>query len=284
MPPYLENCYPPQLKLPEAPPAGDWFYVITSGLVAIVEDAIQDMFYLYLVRMDGEHHYRAGSWLNESPIPAGLKASLTGVRAGQAKLDPIENPLLKLSSLPRAGHPAIQSTFILPRPQKIFYTDQGNITIVNGAANLASPAQKLSGMTVLAYALDGSDYGNVRMAGGNYLWSPAAVTQFSSGARLAAIHIDNAPAGEVPLDHHVREFQVSAETLGSSLEIGSAVQVLPNQPQIPGLSHLELTSLDDREKLSDLFQDFVRTGAWNLSNAVTRACCACCGSACGIRS
>lgn len=269
------------LNLPEPPPAGEKLvYVLLHGLVAIVETS--NSFILYMLNMETDHKYIGGHWLAERDIPQGTKAVLTGVKPGNASLDPKANPVIRLDG-PIADSAAIYATLTVPKPRRLYSLDRGRITIRSGAEHLVGIPETLSGLRILEYEI--TDFlSNVGVASSNtsFAWTPANnSTSFDNGSAIAALHIYDMPAGEVPPGHHVAEFLLGSTVMGKPLELDDLVISLPDAPADvpPGLSPLEISVLGARnEEISDLVVDFIRNATWRPSTAVSDTCRACCGS------
>lgn len=275
-----------RLELPEPPrEKEDILYVVLHGLVSIVETTNE--FLLYLIDMEEDHRYLAGTWLGEKEVSRNTNSQLSGVDDGGEGVDPVSNPVIKLQQAPSRNHPKVFGVIRLPKPRKLYSLDRGEIKITAGFNNLLQPPATLSAVRVLEYRVT-EGFGGVRMkplqGDEGFAWVPEHHTTFHSGARIAALHIYDMPGGEVPVDHHVREFAISSEVLGAPIAIDK--QIVPEDMKgvevPPGLSPLELVPLDSRATdVSPQVLDFIRTLEWNPSGTVTETCRTCCGGADG---
>jgi hypothetical protein len=277
------------LEIPEPPPLDSkQLYVILHGLVSIVETA--DTLFLFLLDMDKDHEYRAGTWLAEQEVVKGIKGELKGVQAGTKRLDPLANPLLKLATLPDFDQPEVHAVFQAPIPKDILSFNRGMITVNGGATSLVATPATLSAVRVLVYDVE-TDFNSVKLIGTTggdeseadiFSWDAhEAFTTFGNGARLATLHIFDMPGGPLADDspHHVEEFAVSSRVLGAEITIGAAVPLtVTNGPLPAGLSELEMLDFDVRAtRISDLVLDFIRVGEWIQSGDVEGSCDSCCG-------
>jgi len=270
-----------RLEVPTPPPVReDLLYVVLHGLVSMVE--IQDKIHLYLLNMGKDHRYLAGTWLAETDVAHGTFSELLGVsKDGHAGVDPVANPVLKLTALPPRNQDDVLGVIVVPRPRKLYSLDRGTITITTGQEHLVSEPETLSGVRVLEYVVKGG-FAGVEIKGTGFQYTLDHFSRFANEAGVAAIHIYDMPGGEVGPNHHVDEFAVSSKVLGAPIEIGEAVQIVEESTLPPGLSNLELKPLDSRSSdISAPLLDFIRMAEWNPKGSVTGACRACCGGSDG---
>jgi hypothetical protein len=249
-------------------------YVVLHGLITLI-DVKEKGFLAHILEIGSDHQYLLGDWLQEAEIPerekgrVPLRASLINIDPGTAKLNPDNNAVLKLESLPPDTSSDVRAVLRLPRPRKIHNFVVGKLpkgALAGDLKRLVQVPQQISGTQVFEYTFQ--DKGRVALVSdsGRALWKPKALavitgpeTSAEAPAKklsVAVLHIYDEPGIRLPgnglpdlEDHNRREFKLSSVFLHSDLDLVKKMAAPEDfkRDAIPeGLLPGEVTNLDER--------------------------------------
>jgi hypothetical protein len=244
-------------------------YVVIHGLVTLI-DVKEKGFLAHMLEIGDEHEYLLGDWLEEAAIPERktgkepLRATLTQVDSGPAQLDPGQNAVLKLNSVPADTSSNVRAVLRLPRPRKIYNFVRGKLraNALNGdLSRLVRTPNEISGVAVFEYTFQDKERVALVTDSGTGIWKPkglAFVSVPGGDLAVAVLHVYDEPgirlrgdAIEDMAGHNRREFKLSSEFLASNLELVKDTEtpfLLLKDDVPPGLLPGEVTNLDERDQ------------------------------------
>jgi len=246
-----------------APPKENRLFVFFHGLVCLV-DAKKAGFIAYLLDMGNEHKCLCGDWLMEREIYAdpeyGVEATLWGVNSGSKKLEPTQNAIVRVSTLPATNNQdvPVRAIIHLPRPDDIHHFVRGQLHPQALQGNdlhrfLSDPKNTVvSGTRVFQYSFQGQDGTNVAIIDedGDPLWECPDLAEVSNPPlKVAAVHIYNEPLDHPNNgnEHTVKEFNLSLKLFGIDATLtNSATIPKPDNLKLPGVIRGEPSPLDER--------------------------------------
>ena len=228
------------------PQQPDIFYLVLHGLISIIETPTD--LRLYMLDVGPVHSYEGGNWGAFTPIDQGSNGTLLGVKDGGVGPDPIANPVVKIPSPPATNTTGVYSVITVPKPRKVHSIDKGDIQITTGSDQLLDTPKTLSAVRILEYeaATKLEDISLKFGPGPNIQFWRAefSIARLSESQRISALHlIDDPPLGSVvPVTHHVDEFALSCQVLGTAITIKEAAKALttPLSALPLGFSRIEL--------------------------------------------
>jgi hypothetical protein len=136
--------------------------VILHGLFALVDQG-QDYILALAPDVEGQHSFRAGSWLGETVVRRGFYR-LEGVLTGKGEFEPSKNLVLRGKLLSATAALEAHATFLFPRPRQIYSLRPVKVSPNDFVGTDAvSVGENHPSTTVLVY--DVPTLGAVRLAG-----------------------------------------------------------------------------------------------------------------------
>jgi len=240
-------------------------YVFTHGLICLVEDKTRLLG--LVVDMGGDHSYRVGDWLVETPIEQHSEMRLTGVERGEAGLDASKVTVVQRPIDP-SRRPFAEIDFPKPSALRSLRRTKIPADLVSGSGlpHLQAAAKDSETFTIAAVHIleyDFKELSDVFLEGAD--WGPPTV--FREG-RVATLHFFAEPevfkrSTHTISDHNISEFHEAARLFSDfEIEIKNAVLLsrLETTEYPADLSSNEALSLLERRLLLNAFAAGYKAG------------------------